>query len=327
MKKVNYLMWLIAMLSLMTACNKINYRKTKSGLVYKIFPSAGKDSLIKNGEIIKIQLVTKLNDSVIYNSYDKMPAYAKAMPLETPPYNLLEILPLMKKGDSAITVQMIDTLMKRGEPYPPYAKKGDRMSIAFRITDVFATDSLYSTDYNKEMERDRPRQLKEEQEQMAKMEKQRKDQQMKDDMEMEKSGETARELQAMETYLASKNIKAQKTGKGTFVYIKQQGTGRAAEAGKYVRVKYSGKFLDTDSVFQANTYAFQLGMGYVIGGWDEGLQLFKEGGKGTLYIPGFRAYGKNPPPNSPFKPYQALKFDVELLNVSDTVLENKRQMN
>jgi FKBP-type peptidyl-prolyl cis-trans isomerase len=123
----------------------------------------------------------------------------------------------------------------------------------------------------------------------------------------------------MEDYLKNKNIIAQKMGKGTFVTIQQQGTGPQADSGKYVTVKYAGKILANDSLFQSNSFTFQLGQGKVISGWDEGLKAFKEGGKGTLYIPGFRAYGKNPPQGSPFKPFEALKFDVEMLKVSDTM--------
>jgi len=33
-------------------------------------------------------------------------------------------------------------------------------------------------------------------------------------------------------------------------------------------------------------------------------------------VPGFRAYGKRHPK---FKPYEALIFDIEILNVSDTL--------
>ncbi|HKB43522.1 MAG TPA: hypothetical protein VKC90_04005, partial [Chitinophagaceae bacterium] len=94
MKKLNYVLLMIAPLALMISCGKISYRKTKSGLVYKIFPSNGKDSLIKPGQIAKFQLITKLNDSVLYSSYGKMPGYAKITPLEPLPYNLLEILPM-----------------------------------------------------------------------------------------------------------------------------------------------------------------------------------------------------------------------------------------
>src|SRR5580765_6901096 len=126
MKKVIYEELMIAPLEIIISCNKISYRKTKSGLVYKIFPSNGKDSLLKSGQIVKFQVMTKLNDSLLYSSYGRVPAYVKLSPMETPSYNLLEILPLMKKGDSAVTVQMADTLMKKGEQLPPSSKKGDR---------------------------------------------------------------------------------------------------------------------------------------------------------------------------------------------------------
>ena len=54
----------------------------------------------------------------------------------------------------------------------------------------------------------------------------------------------------------------------------------------------------------------------LIRGWNEGLVLFKKGGKGTLYIPGFLAYGADP--NGPArKPFAPLIFDVEILEVSD----------
>lgn len=323
MKKINYLLMIIAVLSFTVACNEINYRKTKSGLLYKLFPSSGKDSLIKPGQYVKFQVTGKLNDSLLFSSYNKIPAYQQLPLMDPPAYTLIEIFPLMKNGDSAVIVQMIDTLMKQGFQLPGNAKKGDRIITTIRIIHVFPNDSTARNDYNTEMEKDKPRQMKEQEELRAKVKKQRMEQQEKDDIEMEKSGETGRELKAMEAYLADKKISAQKTGKGTYVYIEQQGTGPAADSGKYVTVKYTGKIFATDSVFQSNSYSFQLGMGNVIRGWDEGIKLFKKGGKGTLYIPGFLAYGKNPPQGSPFKPFEALKFDIELLNVSDSVLTNQ----
>jgi|SRR5882724_4175300 len=322
MKKINYLLMMIAVLSFTMACNKINYRKTKSGLLYKIFPSNSKEPLLQVGQYVKFQVSGKLNDSMLFSTYGKVPAYQQIMAAETPSYNLLEILPLMKKGDSAVTVQMIDSLLKQGIQLPPNAKKGDRIITTIRILDVFPADSLARKDYDMEMVKDKPRQMKEQEEQAAKMKKEMKEQQIKEDNELEKSGEIGREIQAMQAYLAANKIAAQKTGKGTFVYIQQQGSGPAADSGKYVTVKYTGKILETDSVFQSNSYSFQLGMGNVIRGWDEGLKLFKKGGKGTLYIPGFLGYGKGQP-GSPFKPFQAFKFDVELLNVSDSVLTNE----
>lgn len=318
------LVFMVMATTLFVACNKVDYKKAKSGLLYKIYPGKGKDSLIRDQQFVKFQMVAKLDDSVLYSSYGKMPGYAKVMTDRGAAYSLLEILPLMRKGDSAVTVQLVDSLMKQGVQLPPAAKKGDRITTTFRIVEVFQTDSVAMADYNLEMEKDRPRQMKEQEAEMAKMEKQRQEDMIKDDMELEKSGEIAKELQAMEAYLKSKNINAQKTGKGTYVLISQQGTGPIAENGKYVNVKYTGKLLVTDSVFQSNSYAFQLGKGNAIRGWDEGLLLFKQGGKGTLYIPGFLCYGKNPPPGSPFKPFEPLKFDIELLEVSDAPIQQQR---
>jgi FKBP-type peptidyl-prolyl cis-trans isomerase FkpA len=320
MKRFNYLLGMVAILVLAVACNSVSYKKAKSGLLYKIYPGGGKDSLLKEGNIVKFQVVAKLNDSVLYSSYGKLPAYAQLNTSPNSAYSILEILPLMRKGDSAVTVQLFDTLQKKGAQLPPSAKKGDRIITSINIIEVFKVDSLAMADYNKEMEKDKPRQLKEQEEQMAKARKEQQEQQAKEDLELEKSGEIAKELKAIEAMLASKKINAQKTGKGTYVHIESQGTGPQAESGKYVTVKYSGRIMATDSVFQSNSYSFQLGKGAVIRGWDEGLLLFKKGGKGTLYIPGFLAYGANPQPGSPFKPFDALTFDVEMLEVSDTPL-------
>lgn len=328
MKRLNYLFVVVAALSVAVACNKVTYKKTKSGLAYKIFPAKGKDSLIKDGHIVKFNYSIKFNDSLMdrYNSYGKMPGYVKAQETQQmPSYDFQEILTEMKKGDSAVTVQMADSLLtKQSQILPPHAKKGDRLVMTVKIVEVFTVDSLARADFEKEMAKDKPRQEKEQQEELAKMQKVQEEQRLKEEQELEKSGEVAKELKEMEAWLAAKKINAQKTGKGTYVYIKEQGTGPNAANDKYVNVKYTGKILETDSVFQSNVYSFQLGKGNAIRGWDEGLLLFKEGGKGTLYIPGFLAYGKNPGPGG--KPFEALVFDIELLNVSDTAFAQQPRM-
>ena len=40
-------------------------------------------------------------------------------------------------------------------------------------------------------------------------------------------------------------------------------------------------------------FSFELGVGMVIPGWDEGIGYLSKGSKGTLYIPSPLAYGPN----------------------------------
>ncbi len=96
-----------------------------------------------------------------------------------------------------------------------------------------------------------------------------------------------------------------------------EGNGAQAEQGDLVNVHYTGK-LSNDSVFDSShgrgrPLKFQVGVGQVIKGWDEGLLLMREGGKAELVIPPNLAYGNQDlgviPPDS------TLIFEVELLNV------------
>ena len=96
------------------------------------------------------------------------------------------------------------------------------------------------------------------------------------------------------------------------------GTGATAAAGKTVKVHYTGwltngKKFDS-SLDRGEPFAFSLGAGQVIKGWDEGVAGMKIGGKRQLKIPpelgyGARGAGNAIPPNS------TLIFDVELLDV------------
>lgn len=95
------------------------------------------------------------------------------------------------------------------------------------------------------------------------------------------------------------------------------GTGVEAVAGKSVTVNYSGTLIDGtkfDSSYDRNEpFAFNLGAGEVIAGWDQGVVGMKVGGKRKLVIPPSLGYGSADlgviPPNS------TLVFEVELLKV------------
>jgi peptidylprolyl isomerase len=74
------------------------------------------------------------------------------------------------------------------------------------------------------------------------------------------------------------------------------GDGAVAKAGDTVEVHYVGVAYSTGEEFDASwnrgaPLKFQLGVGKVIAGWDQGVQGMKVGGRRQLIIPPGLAYG------------------------------------
>ncbi len=96
-----------------------------------------------------------------------------------------------------------------------------------------------------------------------------------------------------------------------------EGVGDKPAADAQVTVHYHGTLTD-GTVFDSSIERGQpatFGVNQVIKGWTEALQLMPTGAKWRLYIPENLAYGANPHPGGPIKPYMALIFDVELLSI------------
>lgn len=107
------------------------------------------------------------------------------------------------------------------------------------------------------------------------------------------------------------------TASGLKYAIINEGEGELVAKEKQVTVHYSGFLLDgtkfDSSVERDEPFTFVAGVGQVIPGWDEGVQLMKKGSKARFIIPSNLAYGDRDlgkiPPNS------TLIFDVELLGI------------
>lgn len=100
------------------------------------------------------------------------------------------------------------------------------------------------------------------------------------------------------------------------------GQGDVAKAGQHVQVHYTGWLYENgeqgrkfdSSKDRGQPFAFPLGAGHVIRGWDEGVQGMAVGGTRRLVIPSELGYGARGaggviPPNA------TLLFEVELLAV------------
>lgn len=128
----------------------------------------------------------------------------------------------------------------------------------------------------------------------------------------------AEELAKQKELLDSVAAGYDETASGLRYKVLQNGDGKQATKGATVSVHYKGQLLD-GTVFDSSykrkqPIDFAIGVGQVIAGWDEGIQLLKVGDKARLVIPSNLAYGEAGaggviPPNA------TLIFDVELMDV------------
>jgi FKBP-type peptidyl-prolyl cis-trans isomerase len=102
------------------------------------------------------------------------------------------------------------------------------------------------------------------------------------------------------------------------------GTGTTATTGRRVTVNYTGWLYDPnqpeqkgrqfDTSIGRTPFAFTLGAGQVIRGWDQGVVGMRVGGLRRLVIPPELGYGSSGS-GSTIPPNATLVFDVEMLDV------------
>jgi len=109
----------------------------------------------------------------------------------------------------------------------------------------------------------------------------------------------------------------QVTESGLQYIVMKQGSGDKPKADSKVKVHYHGTSLDGsvfDSSVDKGTPA-EFFANQVIKGWTEGLQLMNVGSKYKFFVPQELAYGAFPRQGGPIKPFEALIFEVELLEI------------
>lgn len=300
MKHVIFAVAALALLS--TAACKVNYDKTASGLVYKVVSSKGGQAVMP-GQIVKFDVEFKLTpkDSILNTTYGKFPGYTAVDTGKNTAYTFIELLPLLKVGDSVEFTMSIDTLKNRGmiPNYDSLFVRNGQIKGKLSVLGTFATQELAKADMDKEIEQQKNR-----------------------------------EVASLQQYLDKKGIKAQRTKNGAFVEITNPGDPNLkADSGKLAMVMYRGYLQDGEKVFDTNMDTSKghtdpipvvVGAHRVIEGWDEALPYFGKGSKGKIYIPsslgyGMRGAGADIPANA------NLVFDIEVVDVKDAPPEQPQQ--
>jgi FKBP-type peptidyl-prolyl cis-trans isomerase FklB len=130
------------------------------------------------------------------------------------------------------------------------------------------------------------------------------------------AGKVAKNAVAQKEFLAkNKDVEGVITTDSGLQYIVlKEGEGDSPSADHTVKVHYEGKLLD-GTVFDSSIQRgepIEFGVGQVIKGWTEALQLMNVGSKYKLFIPSELAYGDRGAGNL-ITPGAMLTFEVELL--------------
>jgi FKBP-type peptidyl-prolyl cis-trans isomerase len=269
-----------AMVWLLAACNSTE--TTENGIEYQIHKTEEGARMVAKGDILTLNMLVNVErtDSLLFNSY------AENKPFEIPADEptLGGIFSLLKKGDSATFFVNADTLYTKSfrQPLPSGITGADRIKFQVSITDIYTQEEV------------------------------------RNKIEMRNQDFRINDSIAYEQFIGS-NADMKLTASGLRYNVIKASSGKKVSSGNKVTVKYKGTLLDGRVFDQTKEgqpdFVFNVGQRMVIPGWDEGLQLMKEGETFRFLIPWNLAYGEFG--SGPIPPYASLLFDVELVKVEN----------
>ena len=284
----------LSLVILAVGCTDQRFKKTKTGLEYKVISGNGGND-IKYGNAIQFKAYSYYNDSLLSTPYDSV---AQVIEVDSTklPAEYAKIFLSARKGDSIVTRMSTDTIKKFNQ-LPPFAKNGF-LGYRFKIIDIITDTAKVISLKNESLQKVRT----------------------VDSFSVVK--QKVLDDKTLSDYLAKNNIKATKTEKGTYVEIQTPGEGIAIDSGKAITVDYKGMTLDGKIFDQSydstgksmKPFTFVVGQRESIKGWSDGLVYFKKGGKGRLFIPSYLAYGSRGAGGN-IKPNTPLMFEVSVVDV------------
>ena len=131
----------------------------------------------------------------------------------------------------------------------------------------------------------------------------------------------AAEKEDLKNYIKDNNITESPTSSGMYYIDSLVGSGLAPVTGDTLWVYYNGMLLDGTIVQSSEggpPMMFEIGLGQVIDGFDEGVSYMKRGGEAIFIIPSWLAYGSAGYYSIPG--YTTLLYEVQLMD--DATFDN-----
>ena len=285
MKNLKIIIACLLLASFAQAQKAVKYSKSKTtGLSY-VMHKSNKGPKLKLDDVVTLNLkyITS-KDSLVFDSWKMGKPIQLKIAKSSFKGDLMDGLTLLTVGDSASFLINADSLFTKtfGAPRPAFIDSSSFLSFTVKVISTTTDAALKAEELKAEKEN------------------------------------AMKENEVIAKYIADKQMTPSKSSSGLMYVISEPGTGEQAQAGKTVKVHYTGRLLDGtkfDSSLDRNEpIEFKLGQGMVIKGWDEGIALLKVGGKALLIIPSDLAYGSRGA-GGVIPPFSPLTIEVELVSV------------
>tara|TARA_B100000927_G_scaffold123813_1_gene99809 strand:- start:1249 stop:1698 length:450 start_codon:yes stop_codon:yes gene_type:complete len=121
------------------------------------------------------------------------------------------------------------------------------------------------------------------------------------------------EIAEIEDYISSTGLDFTATGTGLYYHITHEGNlNRIPDSSNEVSFKHIGYLLDS-TIFSAGWFAsMHMPLPQLVTGFQQGLQVLGEGGRGVIVFPSELGYGKQGAGTVPS--YSPIAFQIELVN-------------
>lgn len=266
---------------------------------YQLYTANGEGEPVTTGDFVYFHVVMRTEgDSIMLNtrsdSDSDTPVVQAAGDDNDEIGPVEDVVRFMRVGDSAVVRLNIEEIPSK----PPSLQNDTVLLYDVVVTEIISEEQFTERQAAKEAEKEAQR-------------------------EVIRALETERlafAASTLEAYNAGSLEGIQTTASGLKYVIHEEGTGAEAEAGKGVVVQYIGQLVSNGNVFdqsfaRGEGIPFPLGAGRVIPGWDEGIDLLKEGAKATFFIPAELGYGAQGTPDGSIPGDSELAFYVELEEV------------